>query len=186
MKKNLFPLIMKITAALTAALTALFAALFHFFGWQFCLSAAISTGVTFYHFGMRLLVGFLVSAAAGDHFDYRSPWFQSHAWEPALYRSLHLRRWKKLLPTYDPSQYDLTHNTLHQIICHTCVAEIVHEIIMVLSFFPMVLIPVFGEPAVFLITSVISALFDSFFVMAQRYNRPRLIRIYEKQEVSSL
>ena len=31
-------------------------------------------------------------------------------------------------------------------------------------------------------TSLLAALFDSIFVIAQRYNRPRLIRIYEKQE----
>ena len=63
-----------------------------------------------------------------------------------------------------------------------CGAEIVHEIIMILSFLPLLAIPVFGEGAVFCITSLLSALFDSLFVMAQRFNRPRLIRVYEKQE----
>ena len=63
-----------------------------------------------------------------------------------------------------------------------CGAEIVHELIMILSFLPMLTVPVFGSLPVFLITSVVSALFDSIFVMAQRFNRPRLVRIYEKQE----
>ena len=66
-----------------------------------------------------------------------------------------------------------------------CGAEIVHEIIMVLSFLPLLAIPVFGAFPVFLITSVLAALFDGVFVMAQRYNRPRLVRILEKKEANA-
>ena len=66
-----------------------------------------------------------------------------------------------------------------------CGAEIVHEVIMVLSFLPLLTVPFFGTFPVFLMTSALSALFDSIFVMAQRYNRPRLVRIYEKQETKA-
>ncbi len=90
------------------------------------------------------------------------------------------------MPTYDPSQFSLTENALEQVIRNMCGAEIVHEIIMLCSFLPLLVIPVFGAWPVFLITSVLAALFDSLFVMAQRYNRPRLERIYEKQEARNL
>ncbi len=183
---NKFPLIMKAAAGLSMALTLGLTILAYLHPQTWSLAAAISVGVTAYHLNMRLLVGFFVPAVTGYQFDYRRFWFQPRSWEPALYRFLHLRRWKKFLPTYDPSQWALSQNTLRQIICNTCGAEIVHEIIMVLSFCPMVLIPVFGEPTVFLITSVLSSLFDSIFVMAQRYNRPRLVRIFEKQEATKL
>ena len=72
-----------------------------------------------------------------------------------------------------------------QIIQNTCGAEIVHEIIMLLSFLPLVTVPVFGSFFVFITTSVLAAMFDSIFVIAQRYNRPRLVRIYEKQEAKA-
>ena len=35
-------------------------------------------------------------------------------------------------------------------------------------------------------TSILSALFDSLFVMAQRYNRPRLARLLSKQNQNAL
>ena len=62
-----------------------------------------------------------------------------------------------------------------------CGAEVVHEIIMLCSFLPLLMVPLFGEFWAFFITSLLSALFDSLFVMAQRYNRPRLERIAHKQ-----
>ena len=63
-----------------------------------------------------------------------------------------------------------------------CGAEIVHEIILILSFLPLALVPVFGEFFVFLITSVCAAAVDGVFVMAQRYNRPRVVKIYRRKE----
>lgn len=38
----------------------------------------------------------------------------------------------------------------------------------------------FGSLEVFIITSCLSALFDSIFVIMQRFNRPRLMRLVKK------
>ena len=149
-------------------------------GWVF--SCAISFGTTAYHFLMRLAVGYLLPMATKYDFDYHHPWFRPRVWEAGLYKTLKLHRWKGDLPTYAPDQFDLAANSLHRVIQNMCGAELVHEIIMVLSFLPLLAIPVFGSPAVFVLTSLGAALFDSVFVMAQRYNRPRVIRIYERQE----
>ena len=62
-----------------------------------------------------------------------------------------------------------------------CGAEAVHEVIMLFSFLPLIMIPVFGTPGVFFFTSLGAAAFDGLFVMAQRYNRPRVVRIFEKR-----
>ncbi len=180
-----FPLFMKTTAILCALCTGVFAVLYRISQLPWCLSTAISFGVTAYHFGMRLLVGYAVLKITGYRFDYRKSWFQQRSWEPKLYHALHLRRWKKHIPTYDPKFYDLSQNSLHQVVCNTCGAEIVHEIIMVLSFLPLLLVPKLGELGVFLTTSLISAFVDSIFVLAQRYNRPRLVRILKKQEAKT-
>ena len=63
----------------------------------------------------------------------------------------------------------------------TCVAEITHEIIILLSFAPLLVIPKFGAAPVFVITSLLAALFDGIFVIMQRYNRPRLLRLSRKE-----
>ena len=53
---------------------------------------------------------------------------------------------------------------------------------MVCSFLPLLMVPLFGEFWVFFITSLLSALFDSLFVIAQRYNRPRMERLAHKRQ----
>ena len=58
-----------------------------------------------------------------------------------------------------------------------CHAELVHEVIVALSFTALLPAIPFGEFPVFLITAVLAAAFDSMFVMVQRYNRPRIVMI---------
>ena len=61
-----------------------------------------------------------------------------------------------------------------------CQAELVHETIMVFSFLPIIASVWFESIGVFVITSIVSALIDLIFVIIQRYNRPRIIRILQK------
>jgi hypothetical protein len=93
-----------------------------------------------------------------------------------------VRRWQKHIPTYSPETFDTGKKTVREIVGATCQAELVHEIIMLLSLLPIALIPLFGAGAVFIITSVLSMLFDSLFVILQRYNRPKLVRVMERFE----
>ena len=103
--------------------------------------------------------------------------------EAKLYKALRVRRWKGRLPTYAPSQFSLETQSPEQILRNMCGAEAVHEIIMVLSLLPIGLSGFFGTPGVFLGTSLAAALFDSLFVIAQRYNRPRLMRVLMRQKL---
>ena len=185
MKKRSFASAVKSTALITSLATVSLAALYRYLPEDWVLSAAISFGTTAYHFLMRLAVGYAVLYATKNQFDHRRPWFRPKRWETAFYRKLHVKNWKGQLPTYAPNQFSMETNTLLQVIQNTCGAEVVHEIIIVFSFAPLATVPLFGALPVFLITSVLAALFDSIFVIAQRYNRPRLVRIYEKQEARS-
>lgn len=183
--KNKFPLIVKATALITALLTAMLSAAYSSFHRGWMLDAAITAGTTAYHFVMRLAVGYIVPRLTNYDFDYRRPWFQPRKWESAFYKKLNIKNWKGKLPTYAPDQFSMKHNSLYRIIQNMCGAEIVHETIMVLSFLPLMTVPFFGAFPVFLTTSVLASLYDGIFVMAQRYNRPRLVRIYEKQEAKT-
>ena len=55
-----FPTVMKTAAVVSLACTVIFGLLHRAFSAGWLLYAAISAGTTFYHFAMRLLVGFLV------------------------------------------------------------------------------------------------------------------------------
>jgi hypothetical protein len=181
-EKGKFPLVMKFLATTTTAATVLLLLIRPYWHPDWWLPCTISFGTTAYHFVMRLAVGYLLPKLTNYDFDYRNPWFQPRKWEAVFYKRLRVKSWKGKLPTYAPSQFSLKEQSLYRMIQNMCGAELVHEIIMVLSFLPLLTVPLWGEFWVFLITSVLAALFDSIFVMTQRHNRPRLVRIYEKQE----
>lgn len=141
------------------------------------LSLAITFRTFFYHFAMRLLVG----AALPNITATDCRWFQPRSFEPKLYARLAVRRWKKHIPTYNPNLFSPTDISIEHLLQNSCRAELIHEIIMVLSFLPVLAINCCGAPLVFWGTSLLAALFDSLFVIVQRFNRPRLIRILKKE-----
>ena len=179
------PFIVNTAALVAILLTLCLAVTYRIWHQNWMLTAAISTGTTAYHFLMRLAVGYIIPRLTNYDFDYRRRWFQPRCWEPGFYKKLGIKSWKKHLPTYVPAQFSMEENSLHRIIQNMCGAEVVHETIMVFCFLPLLAVPVFGEFPVFFITSVLSALFDSLFVLVQRFNRPRLVKIYEKQEAKA-
>ena len=171
---------LKASAVLSGGLTLLTTLLFFLYPSDILESLAITFGTVFYHFAMRLLVGAIVPnlVQKGAEKDF---WFRPKGFEQPLYRALRVKQWKKYLPTYAPESFDLRKHSLEEVIHTCCCSEAVHEWIMLLSFLPVLTIPVFGAPWVFWITSGLAALFDSCFVILQRYNRPRLIRILDKE-----
>ncbi len=176
-KRSLFPPLMKLLTALFALLTLL---LFWLNDFQIhgSLGACAITALTiFYHFAMRLAVGALVPARQ----DPQARWFSVRPWEQRLYRWLRLKKWKKYIPTYDPGSFSLAEHSPRQILETMCRSEVVHEVIVVCSFLPILLSLFWGEFFVFLFTSIAAGLVDLVFVALQRYNRPRVQRLLEKQ-----
>lgn len=142
-------------------------------------TVAISIGITLYHFAMRLAVGSVVDLIMKNKANHKNVWFREKRFEKKLYRLLRVRKWKKYMPTYSLDTFDTKQKTVKEIIGATCQAEIVHEIIMVLSILPIILIPFLGGAVALIVTSVLAMLFDSLFVILQRYNRPKLIRVMQ-------
>ena len=173
---------MKRTALCAVILTVLFSGAYLLTEAKLLISLAITAGAFAYHFLMRLLVGTVVNAVMHNRADHTRRWFQPKVFEARLYRKLHVKRWKNRLPSYDPSLFSLTEQTPQTILGASCQAEVVHEIIIPLSFLPLLAAVPFGSFGVFLITSLLSALVDSLFVILQRYNRPRLLRLCTRQK----
>lgn len=158
------------------------------FAWQMyhlapLYSLAITFGTFFYHMAMRLIVGGLIHTCKHNRFDYRKGWFQPLPFEAAFYRAIRIRAWKKKIPTFESAFFDVQQQSLENIIMATCQAESVHEVIVVLSFLPLFAAIPFGAFAAFLITSLAAATVDMIFVLLQRYNRPRLMRLMKKRSL---
>ena len=143
-------------------------------------SAAITCGTIFYHLAVRLAVGLLIDAKYHNHMDYTKKWFCERGFERGLYQKLRVKEWKNRFPTFTPENFDLKTHSIAEIVQVTCQSEIVHEVNMVLSFVPVLFSIWFGSLGVFLITSCLAFLYDSIFVIIQRYNRPRLKRLIRK------
>lgn len=153
-------------------------------GWM--LSCAISFGTTAYHFAIRFLAALLLGLVTKRKYNYKAWWFRERKWEPGLYRLLRVKEWKGRVPTYDPGEFSLKEHTLQEIVCNMCHAELVHELIVVLSFSSLLFAIPFRAFWVFLITALLAALLDTSFVILQRYNRPRVVRLMEKKSVKEV
>ena len=171
---------MKLATAVTFLLALMFVGLFFVCG-KWALPYAITFGTFFYHFSMRLIVGYMIDRKMQNHAAYAKRWYQQRPFETAVYKFLQVKKWKAHMPAYAPSVFDPRKHTWEEIAQAMCQAEIVHEVIVVLSFLPLLAAIPFGAFFVFLITSVVSALYDLSFVIMQRYNRPRIIKFIEKE-----
>ena len=144
------------------------------------LPLCITLGTIAYHFVMRLAVGLAFQIGMKNRADYHKSWYRQKHWEGKLYDRLRVRRWKGKLPTYESRFFDPKIHTWEEIAQAMCQAELVHESIVLLSFLPLAASIWFGEFPVFLITSLAAAALDLLFVILQRYNRPRVVRLAER------
>lgn len=175
MKKTMILMTLIALAGLLAASAA-----YHFTHNGVMLSLTITLGTVFYHLSMRLAVGYIIDAKYHNQMDYTISWFRQREFEKGLYDKLHVKKWKKHLPTFNAGYFNLKNHSAQELVGATCQAEVVHEINMLLSFVPLIFALFFGDLGVFLITSCLAALFDGVFVIIQRYNRPRLIRLIKR------
>ena len=139
------------------------------------------TFLTFsYHCVMRLVVGVGIDAIFKNRFNYKAKWFEAKFFEKKIYDFLRVKKWKSHIPAWSPESFDSKKHTYTEIARSMCQAELVHEVIIVLSFVPIIFSIEYGVPVVFICTSIFAAAVDSAFVIVQRYNRPRIIKIINK------
>lgn len=157
---------------------SLLAILWRATGAAWAQSCAITCGMFLYHLVIRVIAPLAVRILSPKApFDPMGPWFRPRAWEGPLYRALGVRRWKGHLPTYDPSSLSLRRFSPLQVADHMCRSELVHEAIALLSLLSLLFAIPFGAFHVFLVTGLLAAGLDLAFAIAQRYNRPRVLRL---------
>lgn len=175
--------IVKGIAAFSLAATVILAISYKVTSSGILLPLAITSGTIAYHFIMRLMVGLAFHATMRNKADYRKRWYQVSKREMAVYEKLKVKQWKRRMPTYDPALFDPRLHTWEEIVQAMCQAELVHETIAVLSFLPILAGIWFGEYPVFIVTSVLSAACDMVFVIMQRYNRQRVMKLLNRKSV---
>ena len=172
--------VMKTLAFVFLAGTVIFIISYQVTSVEILLSLAITFGTFAYHFIMRLLVGLVYNLVMRNRADYTKRWYQIHNFEKVIYEKLKVKKWKNKMPTYDSDIFNPKLHTWDEIAQAMCQAELVHETIVILSFVPIAAGIWFGAYPVFILTSILAAMFDMMFVMMQRYNRQRIIRLVKR------
>lgn len=143
------------------------------------------TGITAftitYHFWGRIILG-NVSKLFRKHLNYNQGFFKERKFEKKLYKILKVKKWKGKALTYNPELFDLKENSLEQIANTMIKSEVDHWINEAISVSTMFFGLIWGQTWIFLITAIAAMIFDGQFIVIQRYNRPRVIKLIEKQQ----
>lgn len=94
-----------------------------------------------------------------------------------LYRFLKVKKWKKHAVTAIPEQFDTKTLPLEIIVKNMIQAELVHIIIIFAVLLPVLFAQKTGYPYLVMAGSIFSALWDMQYVILQRYNRPKVVRL---------
>ena len=97
---------------------------------------------------------------------------------------MHVKDWKKFLPTYDSTLFDLKTQNLDDIINNMCQAELIHELMFIFSLVPIAFSIYFGDLYIFILTSIVAMMFELCFIIVQRYNR--IVQRYNRERLVKL
>jgi len=141
------------------------------------------TGITaftiMYHFWVRIIMG-NVSKLFKKHINYKQWWFKERSFEKGLYKLLRVKEWKGKALTYNPESFSLKEHSLEEIANTMTKSEVDHWINEAISLSTLLFAIPWGEFWIFLITAIAAMIFDSQFIIIQRYNRPRVLKLIEK------
>ncbi len=131
----------------------------------------------FYHFAYRILVSETVSKRKAKY-NYKNGWFAPKKFEEPIFKALRVKRWKEKLPNLLPQTSSAKSFPVETIIDETCSVEVIHEINIVLSFAPFIVSLFYSSYEwIFLVSGIVTALFDLCFIIFHRHFRPRLIKL---------
>ena len=134
-----------------------------------------------YHLWVRIIMG-NVSKLFKKHINYNKKWFKERKFEKGLYKLLRVKEWKGKALTYNPELYSLKDNSLEEIANTMCKSEVDHWINEVILLSTLLFAIPWGEFWIFFITAFAAMIFDSQFIVIQRYNRPRVLKSIERKK----
>ena len=148
--------------------------------WVLILGVVVFT--IMYHFWVRIIMG-NVSKLFKKHINYNQKWFKERKFEKKLYKLLKVKKWKGKALTYNPEQFDLKENSLEELINTMTKSEVDHWINEIISVTTMFFGFIWKELwLAFIISAIAAMIFDGQFIVIQRYNRPRVLKILKKEK----
>ncbi len=112
-------------------------------------------------------------------------WFREKPFEKGLYKVLRVKKWKDKALTYNPELFSLKNHSLDEIADVMTKAELDHWVNQLISISSILFSILWGEFRIFFLTAVVAMIFDGQFIVIQRYNRPKVLRILKKSDKHS-
>lgn len=144
------------------------------------LWVGITAFTIMYHLWMRLILG-CITTYFKKHINYKQWWFKERKFEKGLYKALKVKQWKGKALTYNPELFSVKDYSLEEIANTMTKAETDHWLNELLSLSTLLFGVIWGELWIFALTAFAAMLFDAQFIVIQRYNRPRIVKILEKK-----
>ncbi len=164
---------------ITAVISVICFVLYYFLNHNsfFLLWTGIVSFMIMYHLWTRIIMGNVTKLI---DVNPDSTWFREKKFEKTLYRILKVKKWKGSALTYNPESFSLKANSLESIAHTMTKSELDHWVNEIISLSAVLFSLIWGKLWIFVITSVAAMLFDAQFIVIQRYNRPRVMRIIKK------
>ena len=157
-----------------------------YYGSFFATPAILWTGVTaftiMYHLWLRIIFG-NITKLFKSKIRYDGWWFKEKRGEGAFYRLIRVKNWKGKALTYEPSAFSLKENSLEQIATNMTKAETDHWLNVGISLSTLLFGLMWGKLWIFALTAFFAILFDGQFIVIQRYNRPRVVKLLNKTSI---
>lgn len=145
----------------------------------------ITSFTIMYHFWVRIIMG-NVSKLFKKNINYKQWWFKERKFEKRLYKFLKVKNWKDKALTYNPESFSLKEHSLEEIVNTMAKSEVDHWINEAISISTMFFAIPWGKFWIFFVTALAAMIFDSQFIIIQRYNRPRVVKLLEREQKEKL
>ncbi len=145
------------------------------------LYTGVVSFIIVYQLGLRLEFGVLTSKIK-DKLKSNSFLFRIRKFEDKLYKALNVKKWKSKAITYDPDAFDIKRHRKEEVLKTMLKSELDHWINELISLSTLLFAFIWGAFPALLIACILVMLFDVQFIFIQRFNRPRLERLIEREK----
>lgn len=182
-KKSGPAIFMYTVIAITAILTIVCFSAYYAYNIKdnFVLWTGIVSFTIMYHFWVRIIMG-NVSKLFVKNINYNQWWFKERNFEKKLYKKLKVKEWKDKALTYNPETFSLKNHSLEEIANTMAKSEVDHWINELISLSTILFSIPWGAFWIFLSTAIFAMIFDSQFIIIQRFNRPRIVKLLEREK----
>ena len=101
--------------------------------------------------------------------------------EKNIYKTIRVKEWKDKVLTYAPAEFDLKENSLETVANNMAKAELDHWINSLISISTIFFGYISNVFWPFIVSAIFAMAFETQFIVLQRYNRPRVVKIIEKE-----